>query len=97
MSVRETEKTSGNRRLKENRQLQSQMIDHGVKGTLEAAVVVQLGGSCAFKGGGLPVKVTVRSVARVGECGMWRGWWCRGRSKYCVHGCDVGAVMSFAF
>jgi hypothetical protein len=37
MSVRETEKTSGNRRLKENRQLQSQMIGHGVKGTFEAA------------------------------------------------------------
>jgi len=46
MSVRETEKTSGNRRLKENRQLQSQMIGHGVKGTFEAAVDVQwLGGA----------------------------------------------------
>lgn len=46
MSVRKTEKTSGNRRLKENRQLQSQMIGHGVKGTFEAAVDVQwLGGA----------------------------------------------------
>jgi hypothetical protein len=41
MSVRKTEKTSGNRRLKENCQLQSQMIGHGVKGTFEAAVDVQ--------------------------------------------------------
>ena len=41
MSVRETEKTSGNRRLKENRQLQSQMIVHGVKGTFGDAVGVQ--------------------------------------------------------
>lgn len=41
MTVRKTEKTSGNRRLKENRQLHSQMIGHGVKGTFEAAVGVQ--------------------------------------------------------
>jgi len=41
MSVEKTERTSGNRRLKENRQLQSQMIGHGVKGTFEAAVDVQ--------------------------------------------------------
>jgi hypothetical protein len=41
MSVREIEKTSRNRRLKENRQLQSQMIVHGVKGTFGDAVGVQ--------------------------------------------------------
>jgi hypothetical protein len=32
-------------------------------------------------------------VALDGECGV--GWWwkCRGGQRYCVHSCDVGAVM----
>ena len=35
-------------------------------------------------------------IAFVGECGIrWR-WKSRGGQQYCVHGCDVGAVMSFA-
>jgi hypothetical protein len=41
ISVREIEKASRNRRLKENVQLQSQMIVHGVKGTFGDAVGVQ--------------------------------------------------------
>jgi hypothetical protein len=94
MSVRKTEKTSGNRRLKENRQLQSQMIGHGVESTFEAAVGVQWMGEALR--GSVPVKCIgrrcrlcwrVRCVVGV-EVSQWE--------QYCIHGCDVGAVMSFA-
>jgi len=76
MSVKKGEKTSRNRRLKENRQLQSQMIVHGVKGTFEAVVGGPVDNRGALRGS---VPVTVADLTPLSGCGWvveWASrWW----------------------